>query len=684
MSIPVIFFCNITHSHPLLSRLHTDTSPTRDLPSMQPEASAPDPSAVGASSPPLTPFRHPQPLTAADGEDRLRLRRKLSPSMISLHIKTPYAELGASTPISWEVPTTMSVGAAKDALADGSAGFGAWERDGMRLICRGRMLEDFEILGRALPKGETPTLHLVARPQKNAVPSPPASLPAVSDAPTRTASPPATQPSATAAALADTVHYLLFAAREHLCALLGQPNIAWDDMHPAPTVERRVAREAVASVLRSMAPGSGWEAVLEGDDGDLRAVWTGLGEKGVRSEIESLWKTATGRPYAAEGDSTPVEFDEKTVTLNLPSLSGMVPSQLTHLLLYLRLTVILPHLTDSLQAAQSPSTATALPSYSQRVSQSPVRVRVIYRPAPGVGTLLQSISSTLLVHAFWSAFRILLIIFMLGRNLPWTDTNLWLMLAAGGAWWVFDTYSHWAVERRAERIRQRAERALEQREGRRRRRDRDDVVVREYGVDGEIQPEREREPRRERERERERRRGGAGARRSAPAPPRESDWVRLPLYHLDVDNRQLRLPPSALEIPQGANGMPGPTPVPDLRRAPATQPGWFKTHILLPLYLWFLTLIPDFEVRRARAIRQRERAIRALVNERRGQTNAAEGESAEIQSQWLPDGISPTAKRYYERVIARPESIDWDEEREAQRAMGLPDEEEQEERFAML
>lgn len=645
---------------------------------MQPEASAPDPSAVGASSPPLTPFRHPQPLTAADGEDRLRLRRKLSPSMIALHIKTPYAELGATTPISWEVPSTMSVGAAKDALADGSAGFGAWERDGMRLICRGRMLEDFEVLGRALPKGETPTLHLVARPQKNA--APPAPAPVVSNAP---ASPPAPQ-SATAAALADTVHYLLFAAREHLCALLGQQNIAWNDMHPAPTIERSVAREAVASVLRSMAPGSGWEAVLEGDDGDLRSVWTGLGEKGVRSEIESHWKTATGRPFAAEGDSTPVELDEKTVTLNLPPLAAMVPSQLTHLLLYLRLTVLLPHLSASLQAAQSPTPIpTTRPSTTRRASQSPMRVRVIYRPAPGVGTLLQSISSTLLVHAFWSAFRILLIIFMLGRNLPWTDTNLWLMLAAGGAWWAFDTYSHWVVERRAERIRQRAERALEQREGRRRRRGGgEEVVVREYGADGEIQGE----PRGERERERgdrERRRGGAGGRRQAPAPPREADWTRVPLYHLDIDNRQLRLPPSVLEVPTGQNGMPGPAPVPDLRRAPATHPGWFKTHILLPLYLWFLTLIPDFEVRRARAIRQRERSIRALVNDRRG--TAAQGEAqSQGQPQWLPDGISPTARKYYERVAARPESIDWDEEREAQRAMGLPDEEEQEERFAML
>lgn len=766
-------FLTISHSHishtPHSSGLYPRLPGSSPLPNMQPEASAPDPSAVGASSPPITPFRHPQPLTAADNDhDRLRLRRQLSPSTISLHIKTPYAELGATQPISWDVPASLSVGAAKDALADGSAGYGTWEREGMRLICRGRMLDDFEVLGRALPRGETPTLHLVARPSKSSapppsiteIPAPTSSTPSNNNeaAPTSasaTAPSPAPQPSATATALADTIHYLLFAAREHLCALLGTQNLAWEDMYPAPTVERREAREAVASVLRSLAPGAGWEAVLEGDDGDLESVWTSLTHKGMLAEVESLWKSATGRLFAAEGDSTAVEFDERPVTLHLPPLKAMVPSQLTHLLLYLRITVLLPHLNQHLQAAQAPppTPSPPHPAPAHRASHSPVRVRVIYRPGPGVGGLLQSLSMTLLIHAFWSAFRILLIIFMLGRNLSWTDGNFWLMLAAGGAWWIFDAYSTWLAERRQERIRLRAERAMEEREGRRRRErgaaggaaGGPGYVVREYGADGELQPtlgdEAEqdlREPRElqiprdprdprdpreprdreargvrdlrdlqreERERERERRRA---ARRSAA---REGDWARVALYNLDVDNRQLRLPSSVLDTPPVVNGMPGPTPVPELRRAPSTRPGWFKTRVLLPLYLWVLTLVPDFEMRRARAIRQRERAIRALVTERRQQIDrqqpqsqrgqqGQQGQGGQGQGQqggngehgthgaqnslWLPEGISPIARKYYERVVARPESIDWDEEREAQRALGLPDEEQEEERFVML
>ena len=39
-----------------------------------------------------------------------------------------------------------------------------------------------------------------------------------------------------------------------------------------------------------------------------------------------------------------------------------------------------------------------------------------------------------------------------------------------------------------------------------------------------------------------------------------------------------------------------------------------------------------------------------------------------------PDGLNPVAQRYYERVMARGDGIDWEEEREAQRAMGIPDE----------
>jgi hypothetical protein len=41
-----------------------------------------------------------------------------------------------------------------------------------------------------------------------------------------------------------------------------------------------------------------------------------------------------------------------------------------------------------------------------------------------------------------------------------------------------------------------------------------------------------------------------------------------------------------------------------------------------------------------------------------------------------PQGLNDVAKRYYERVVVRGEGVDWEEEREAQRAMGIPEEEE--------
>lgn len=40
-----------------------------------------------------------------------------------------------------------------------------------------------------------------------------------------------------------------------------------------------------------------------------------------------------------------------------------------------------------------------------------------------------------------------------------------------------------------------------------------------------------------------------------------------------------------------------------------------------------------------------------------------------------PEGLSPAAKAYYERVMARGEGIDWEEEREMQRALGVAEEE---------
>jgi hypothetical protein len=58
-------------------------------------------------------------------------------------------------------------------------------------------------------------------------------------------------------------------------------------------------------------------------------------------------------------------------------------------------------------------------------------------------------------------------------------------------------------------------------------------------------------------------------------------------------------------------------------------------------------------------------------------TSAPEGAEAEGQRENVyPEGLNAVAKRYYQRVMARGEGVDWEEEREAQRALGIPDEDE--------
>jgi hypothetical protein len=139
-----------------------------------------------------------------------------------------------------------------------------------------------------------------------------------------------------------------------------------------------------------------------------------------------------------------------------------------------------------------------------------------------------------------------------------------------------------------------------------------------------------------------------------------------------------------------------------------------------------VTLVPEWEALRSRAIRNREREMRVWVGELSKEaaeasrvaaeqakaaagaseseaTEAGAGIDPEVGSSTkvgtspnphdstgsmetgadatgnseqepptiLPDGLLPEARRYYLRVIAKGEGIDWEEEREAQRAMGV-------------
>ena len=195
--------------------------------------------------------------------------------------------------------------------------------------------------------------------------------------------------------------------------------------------------------------------------------------------------------------------------------------------------------------------------------------------------------------------------------------------------------------------------------------------------------------------------------RPRPRPPPGSLTLftrTIPLIHLDTDARQLHLH----EQPA---------------RTPLARPMRLLTQLLLPLALWVITLVPEWEVVRARAIRQRERSMRVLVGEmstapspvvettplpdidgyaqprEEGTDNTGEfdeeasqtgdanhlsggndgGLGAELRRNVVriyPPGLNAVAKRYYERVMDRGEGIDWEEEREAQRAMGIGEEEE--------
>ena len=96
--------------------------------------------------------------------------------------------------------------------------------------------------------------------------------------------------------------------------------------------------------------------------------------------------------------------------------------------------------------------------------------------------------------------------------------------------------------------------------------------------------------------------------------------------------------------------------------------------------LWIITLIPEWEAYRARAIRRRERAMRILVGELsvNADVPVVVGNAQQTSARVLPENLTPAAKAYYERVMERGEGIDWEEEREAQRALGVADEEREE------
>jgi hypothetical protein len=155
------------------------------------------------------------------------------------------------------------------------------------------------------------SFHLVARRTESATGSDrrrQASVPRPSNIPAAEASttprPLATPSNRATTALHDSLHYLFFVARHHLCHLLDAPVLAWHDTVPPPVVEQAVAQEAVISVIRGIAQPrltreegwEGWEGLF-----DDAGFWAGKAREGIESEVKALWSSRIGRNWR-EGD----------------------------------------------------------------------------------------------------------------------------------------------------------------------------------------------------------------------------------------------------------------------------------------------------------------------------------------------------------------------------------------------
>jgi hypothetical protein len=339
--------------------------------------------------------------------------------------------------------------------------------------------------------------------------------------------------------------------------------------------------------------------------------------------------------------------------------------------------------------------------------QSSIRIRV-----PRV-----RVSFALLQHLFWSAMRILTILWMLTRGMPWSDTRLWLLVCAAGGWWAVDGFNHWIAEDRARRT---ARLRRMQVEATRAAADAHPGGAADGDAAGQMDPNVQAAA--DAVMHAAAARVGAGGIRARQPPavrrPRGHELLmHVPYVHLDIDAAQTRIRSQRFHGP----GLPAPRHshintlpsdrenerAPELLAEPRTRPHWLQTQVLLPIGLWFLTLIPAFEMLRAREIRHRERAMRAVIkslnpetetetNDDNNNTNTTENDNENTALEGshpadatptrpmpprelalvLPSGLSEKTRKYNARVAKTTEMIDWEEEREAQRAMGIPDEDE--------
>ncbi|KAK4687755.1 hypothetical protein P7C73_g2367, partial [Tremellales sp. Uapishka_1] len=634
---------------------------------MQPEDQTPiDSTPIQTpSSPTLTSFTRHHPTQAPIPRPSLNARRSRDSSQIRVTIQPPNADLGEGSSRrkeGWSVARSAIIRDLKDVIARGDLeGLGRWQRDGMRLVWQGRILRDEEalgdIVGMNFNSSQPYNIYLVARPILSAQSSSSTTTvtAAVPDAP---AADQATGSDVTPSSLAlnDSIHYLLFVSRHHLCKLLSTPPLAWIDTVPPPLFPQRYARNAVMSVVRVYADdrGSreegweGWEDAFEDDEDVEGGGIRDSGRKETETLIMKLWASRVGRNWkeGADGESVMIELDEVQYQLHLPPLDLQSTAQLAHLLSYLRTTSLLPLLYACLSSQQQSAQQSAARLNQHATVTVPLQPREAYRYQIRI-----AIPMSVLSHMFFSFIKIAITIWMMTRNLSWRDYRFLVMAGAAAMWWIADGMAEMRRVRRERRANMPIPVPAAPQAGPGGEDGNDNVAAM---------------PRRNVQRDR-------------PALPSNTSLIDqiFSFIGLETDNHQLRLPAHTTDRrPVPANG---PSQLAQMRNPSRRQPPRWQTQLVLPVWLWLVTLIPEFESVRARAIRKRERAMRVLVGEltAQAQQDQHEQEGEPVVERVLPDRLNVAAKRYYERVMQRGEGIDWEEEREAQRALGVGEEEEE-------
>lgn len=204
-------------------------------------------------------------------------------------------------------------------------------------------------------------------------------------------------------------------------------------------------------------------------------------------------------------------------------------------------------------------------------------------------------------QAFWSLIKVGTVLYMFTRGVPRDDPKFFWMGIAAAGWWIWDIVGHVKKHRRA------------------RRRARDAEVARVRAARAAAAPAAGAQPRR----------GRAPAAATAPAAqiPRDRRWItldaRLRQYWTNIglayDRRVLRLFYFTPERNVGRRAMA--MDVNDRRiptndenlQLPPPPPSAFWRFLVLPVVLFFATLVPSLDSGRRAVLLERERHMRLLV-----------------------------------------------------------------------